>query len=125
VPRDPSSGEDFTWRASFGGESFTWRGHQKRRVDGKAKTPHHMAMAIFAVILSILALIFAIWLKEMGMKIFEESHYFKLLVAVALGLLILGIVLVKYFVAPVQGPANIGSLWSAFNELTTSASGLE
>ena len=82
-------------------------------------------MAIVAVIVSILVLLFAIWLKEMGMKVFEESHFFKLFVAIAFALLVIGIVLVKYFVAPVQGPANVGSLWSVFNELTTSASGLE
>ena len=82
-------------------------------------------MAIVALILSVLVLIFAIWLKEMGMKIFEESHYFKLLVAVAFALLIVGIVLVKLFIAPVQGVSNVASLWTAFTELTTSASGLE
>jgi len=82
-------------------------------------------MAIFAVILSILVLIFAIWLKEMGMKIFEESHYFKLLVGIALLLLIIGIVMVKFFVAPLQGVSNVASLWTAFNELSSSASGLE
>ena len=94
-------------------------------VDGKGKMFHDISMAIVALILSLLTLIFAIWLKEMGMKIFEESHYFKLLVGIALLLLIIGIVLVKFFIAPVQGPANIGSLWSAFNELTASASDIE
>lgn len=89
------------------------------------RTQHHMPMAIFAVILSVLVLIFAIWLKEMGMKIFEESHYFKLLVGIALLLLIIGIVMVKFFVAPVQGPSDVSSLWSAFERLTVSASDLE
>ncbi len=104
---------------------FTWHSQGRLWVDWNPGTPHHIPMAIFAVILSILVLIFAIWLKEMGMHVFEESHHFKVLIAIAIALLIVGVVVVKVFIAPLQGVSNVASLWSAFNELSSSASGLE
>lgn len=84
-------------------------------------TQHHIRMALFAVILSLVILAFAIFLQKMGMAVLEEEHHFFLVVGLFFAAFIAGAIAIGFLATPIRSPSDIGELISSITNLSSTA----